>query len=93
MSVSGPFFEFDIELMIEFLENLFADHRPVVVAPAGNLWIEKSNEVFLPGRLVATNALGQLPVMTLDSVCTRFDQSLEASSRSRVELTHSILTH
>ena len=93
VSVSGPFRKFDIELMIELLEDLFADHSPVVVAPARNLWIEKSNKIFLRGRLVAANALGQLLVMTLDGVCTWFDQGLKASSCARVELAHSILTN
>jgi hypothetical protein len=93
MSVSGPFVELDIELMVEFLENLFADYSAIVVAPASNLWIEQSDEVFLFGRLVAVNTLGQLLAMTLDGVCTRFDQGLEASSRPCVELAYSVLTH
>ena len=53
MSVSGPLVEFDVELLVEFLANLFADYSAIVVAPAGNFWMQKSNEVFLRGRLVA----------------------------------------
>src|SRR5688572_15055008 len=82
----------DIELTVELVEDLLADYSPVVVAPAGNLWIEKSNEVFLLGRFVTANALGQCFAMTLDGVCTRFDEGLEVSSTSRVELACSILT-
>ena len=93
MSVFGPSREFDIELMVEFLEDLFTDYGPIVVAPARNLWIEQSNEVFLRGRLVAAYALGQRFVMTLDGVGTRCDEGLEASSRCRIELAHSILTN
>lgn len=92
-SVSGPLVELDRELMVEFLAHLFADHSARGVAPAGNLWIQPSTEVFLLRRLVVANGLGQRLAMTFDGVCTRFDQGLEASSRSRVALPHSILTN
>lgn len=92
MSISGPFRELHIEPMIELVEDLCADYSSVVVAPACNLWIEKSNEVFLRGRFVATNALGERFAMTLDGVGTRCDERFEAFSPCTIELARPILT-
>jgi hypothetical protein len=57
VSVSGPSRQFDVALMIEFLEDLFANYSPVIITPACNFWIQQSNEVSLLGRFVAADAL------------------------------------
>lgn len=93
MAVSGPVVEFAVQRLGKFLENRCADYRAIVVAPAGNVWRQKSHGVCRRGRVLAGEARGQRRGMTFDGVRTRCDQGRAASSRCRVARAHALWTH
>ena len=78
-------------MLIQLLKDCLADHSAIVVAPAGNQRVEQPYQVLLPCRLVPTDEVGELAVMTLDGVLTGLDERFEASSPAAVVLAGRVL--
>ena len=75
------------------MKDFFADHRPVVMTPAGDNRVELPDQVLLPCRFRATNGLGQWPIVTLDRVFAGFDERLEAASLGGVVFAGRVLAN
>jgi hypothetical protein len=69
-----------IQLLVQGMKDFLTDNRPVVITPAGDDGVELPYQVLLPRRFVATNRLGQLPVVSFDRFFAGFDERFEAMS-------------
>jgi hypothetical protein len=60
------------------LDHRLADHSPVVLAPAGDHWVELPDQIFLASGLVVPKDFAELRIGALDGCPTEFDQGFEA---------------
>jgi len=93
MPMACPPGETDIELVIELVEDDLADHRPIIVTPTRNHRVQPTDQSALCGRLILADHFGELPIVGLDGLRTRFDERFEALARGRVIPTSGVLTH
>jgi hypothetical protein len=79
VSVTRPWREFQVQPVVQALEDALADRRAVVMAPACNHRVAQPDQVCLPGRFVLSDDRPQLGIVALDGRLTRFDERFEAA--------------
>jgi hypothetical protein len=88
-----PSSELLIEPVVEQMEGLRTDHRPIVIGPASDDGVEHPNQVRLLGRLVLADRLRQRRPVAFHRLFAWLDECFEAVSPRRVVLARVILAN
>lgn len=88
-----PSSELLIESVVEPMEGLRADHRPIVIGPASDDGVQHPNQVRLSGRPVLADQLRQPRPVAFHRLWTWLDECFEAASPRRVVLARVILAN
>src|SRR5262245_40193501 len=82
-----------IQAVVEQMQGLRTDHRPIVIGPASDDRVEEADPVRLLGRFMLTDQCRQRGPVAFYRLVTWPDECFEAPTPRRVVLARSVLAH